>query len=309
VASIILVEDDTTSPPRLTDLLAAHGHTVRTADGEAEAIAVISGINPDLVIADLVKPDSDGPILIRRIRDRFPGVPVLVVTEVGSEELAVAALKAGASNYLPRRNVSRDLIPMLDDLLRVAHSQHRRSLFLKRMTTIEYTFVLESNPDLIDNLVSQVELIMEQMNLFDDADRMRVGVGIHEAAVNAMVHGNLEVSSALKGDTWDEYHRMIADRAKSPPYRDRRLTAVVRAVRGQELTIRLTDEGPGFDTSRLPDPTEFENLSVGSGRGMLLIRTFFDEMKHNARGNEITLTKRAGTTLPHAASRPPNPST
>ena len=54
----------------------------------------------------------------------------------------------------------------------------------------------------------------------------------------------------------------------------------------------IRDEGPGFDVSKLPDPTDPANLEKRSGRGLLLMRAFMAEVKHNARGNELTLVWR-----------------
>ena len=59
-------------------------------------------------------------------------------------------------------------------------------------------------------------------------------------------------------------------------------------------TFVVRDEGPGFDTSRLPDPTAPENVAQVNGRGLFLIRTFMDDVRFNERGNEITMTKRRG---------------
>ena len=58
--------------------------------------------------------------------------------------------------------------------------------------------------------------------------------------------------------------------------------------------VRITDQGPGFDPKMLPDPTDPENLMKGSGRGLLMIRSFFDVVEHNPTGNQITMTKRVG---------------
>ena len=49
----------------------------------------------------------------------------------------------------------------------------------------------------------------------------------------------------------------------------------------------------GFDPSLLPDPTQPENLEKVSGRGVLLMRTFMDEVIYNDAGNEVELIKRA----------------
>ncbi|HEY1379785.1 MAG TPA: ATP-binding protein [Gemmataceae bacterium] len=55
----------------------------------------------------------------------------------------------------------------------------------------------------------------------------------------------------------------------------------------------MRDEGPGFDPATLPDPLDPANLERASGRGLLLIRTFMTEVRHNDRGNEITLVLRS----------------
>ena len=52
-------------------------------------------------------------------------------------------------------------------------------------------------------------------------------------------------------------------------------------------TVR--DEGPGFDPASLPDPTDPANLDRPCGRGLLLMRTFMDNVIFNDKGNEVTL--------------------
>jgi len=59
-----------------------------------------------------------------------------------------------------------------------------------------------------------------------------------------------------------------------------------------EATFIIRDEGAGFDPNDLPDPTAPENLIRASGRGILLIRTFMDDVCFNDKGNEITMVKR-----------------
>jgi anti-sigma regulatory factor (Ser/Thr protein kinase) len=64
-------------------------------------------------------------------------------------------------------------------------------------------------------------------------------------------------------------------------------------VTQQKATFIITDEGPGFDVSSLPDPTDPANLETPSGRGLLLMRTFMDDVKYNATGNRCTMIKLA----------------
>jgi anti-sigma regulatory factor (Ser/Thr protein kinase) len=218
-------------------------------------------------------------------------MPVVMTTNSGNEELAVQALRAGAATYLPQRNLARDLLEVLSEILSVTESRKKRELFLGRMTSVEHRFVLENDQDLVPEVVSHVEELLRQMRLFDESEQMRVGIAVHEAVVNAMVHGNLEVGSELKGGDWKAYHDLVAARAIDPRFRHRRVHIVVRAARGPFLEVRVRDEGPGYDPSRLPDPTDPANQGQSSGRGLLMIRTFFDRVSLNAAGNEISMTK------------------
>jgi len=57
----------------------------------------------------------------------------------------------------------------------------------------------------------------------------------------------------------------------------------------------VEDEGPGFDPATVPDPTDPGNLERIGGRGLMLIRTFMDDVEHNEKGNRITLRKKYPT--------------
>jgi anti-sigma regulatory factor (Ser/Thr protein kinase) len=84
---------------------------------------------------------------------------------------------------------------------------------------------------------------------------------------------------------------LIVERREQPPYRGRLVYVSAKESRTEAIYI-IRDEGPGFDTSRLPDPGDPSNLEQLANRGLLLIGAFMDEVKHNAKGNEITMVKR-----------------
>ena len=88
--------------------------------------------------------------------------------------------------------------------------------------------------------------------------------------------------------------RLVGERCGYAPYRDRRIHVRARLT-PCEAVYSIRDEGPGFDPSGLPDPTDPANLERRSGRGLLLIRTFMDEVLYARHGdrNVVTLRKRA----------------
>lgn len=54
----------------------------------------------------------------------------------------------------------------------------------------------------------------------------------------------------------------------------------------------ITDQGCGFDPTELPDPTSEENLEKDSGRGVMLMKSFVDEVIYNDKGNSVELRKK-----------------
>ncbi|HTJ81389.1 MAG TPA: ATP-binding protein, partial [Polyangiaceae bacterium] len=118
-------------------------------------------------------------------------------------------------------------------------------------------------------------------------------VALREAIVNAVIHGNLEVSSELLETGGSTFQDLVAERQRTAPYANRKVVVVARYTADQ-VTYVVTDEGPGFDPGSLPDPTDVANLERPSGRGLMLIRMFMDDVIFNARGNQITMAKRRG---------------
>ena len=64
-----------------------------------------------MILTDLVMPDMEGLELVRRVRAEHPQIPVILVTAYGSEDVAMQALRAGAANYIPKKQLARDLVP------------------------------------------------------------------------------------------------------------------------------------------------------------------------------------------------------
>ena len=293
MARILVVEDSPVQAKHLEFILQAAGHTTTHAQDGHVALDLVREAVPDLVLTDMHMPKMSGLELTGELRAGWPKLPVVVTTERGSEDLAVEALRNGASGYLPKRNLARDLAPLVDEIIAVTAAQKSRDEFLTRLVTAEYRFELENDPEVTGQVVGQVEAVMAQMGLFDESARMRVGMAVHEASVNAIVHGNLEVDSVLKAGDWGLYHAEVKRRAGVAPYATRRVSVTIRAIREpQLLEVRVLDQGSGYDPTTLPDPTDPANLERASGRGLLLIRTFFDEVTHEQGGREIVMTKR-----------------
>src|SRR5262249_53083934 len=246
---------------------------------------------PDVVLTDMQMPEMDGLELVAEVRQQFPPIPVILMTAHGSEDIAIQALRQGAASYVPKRILAQELVATIEAVLAGVAVDQRRRRVLDNLSRSELRFELPNDPALVPPLVLLLQEHLHGMKLCDETGRIRLGIALEEALVNAMYHGNLEVSSDLRRDGDRPYLEMIERRRRTPPFRDP-IIRVTATLAPHEAGFVVADEGPGFDPSTLPDPTDPTNLDATSGRGLLLIRTFMDSVTYNAKGNQITLQKR-----------------
>lgn len=289
----VLVVDDSPVDRHLAGSLLKEGGTyqVQFAEHGGQALELVRQSPPDIVVTDLQMPEVDGLALVQELKQSHPAVPVVLMTSQGSEAIAVQALKTGAASYLPKSRLAFELLQTIEDVLSVARADRQVGRLHECLTVSESRFTLDNNVDLVPPLVEHVRQEMLRVKLCDEGEMTRLGIALHESLVNAIDHGNLELSSDLKAEDDSRYHDLAKQRRNELPYSQRRVRVHVR-VTPDEARCSVVDEGPGFDPAGLPDPTDPSNLERVFGRGLLLIRTFMDEVTHNERGNEITMVKR-----------------
>lgn len=128
----------------------------------------------------------------------------------------------------------------------------------------KYDQRIKSDPNLCAPII---EILLGKLADFSwtDKDAFAIHMAMEEAIINAIKHGN--------------------------ECRPNTTVRVEMKLSGQDFHATVTDEGPGFDVTKVPDPTEQENLEKCSGRGVMLIRHFVDQVKYNSSGNSVTMAK------------------
>ena len=115
------------------------------------------------------------------------------------------------------------------------------------------------NIDLVDTLAEEV---LRHVG-FDDRGVERMGLAIREAVANGVQHGNGEDPAKRVGISF--------------------------VFEEEEVTVRISDQGQGFDLESLPDPLDPENLFKPRGRGILLMNSFMDGVDYvfNPQGGTV----------------------
>ena len=128
-----------------------------------------------------------------------------------------------------------------------------------------YHIEIESDPNNLITVEEFVNYFAKDLGL-DNERFAALLLAVTEATTNAIIHAN-------KCDV-------------------NKLVSVDVTVDKTKIIIKISDEGEGFDPSKIPDPTQPENLLKDSGRGVYLMRVYMDELKYNITptGTETILT-------------------
>ena len=131
--------------------------------------------------------------------------------------------------------------------------------------------MLDSNLDSVDTAEAETLKVAEELG-FEEEDLHKIGMAVRECMVNAVVHGN-------RYNARKKVHFQVLKAA-------------------DHMTIVIRDEGEGFELQSLPDPLAEENLLRQSGRGLLLIQAFMDDLRIERiepRGTEVRMKKNLAT--------------
>ncbi|MFT5300066.1 MAG: serine/threonine-protein kinase RsbW [Mariniblastus sp.] len=127
-----------------------------------------------------------------------------------------------------------------------------------------YDNSIPSEPDYCAKII---HLILDELEKhgWSNKDVFGIHMAMEEAIMNAIRHGN-----------------------HCAPDKD---VQVEISILSDRFYAKITDQGCGFDPTAIPDPTDDENVEKSSGRGVMLIKNFVDEIVYNDLGNSLELTK------------------
>ena len=136
---------------------------------------------------------------------------------------------------------------------------------------VRRSVVVESRPSALEQSCREILSTLEAGGFSQD-DIFAVHLALEEAFLNAVKHGN----------------RMDPTKKVQIDY----------TVDQEKVEISMTDEGPGFDPGRVPDPRVGKNLYRPEGRGLLLIRSYMHTVEYNERGNSLRMVRCKSPSVP-----------
>src|SRR5690606_5105637 len=153
--NVLVVDDEPAVRFSLVELLEAAGHSVRAVEHGPAALEALAEEPADLVLSDLRMPALDGLALMAEVRARHPATVFVLMTAYGDERTAVAALKEGAYDYLPKpfdNEEVRSLVRRVHEMLalRAENERLRAELAARRGPRIGGSPAMRAIYDIID---------------------------------------------------------------------------------------------------------------------------------------------------------------
>lgn len=286
--TVLVVDDDPFSVELVREFLDPSTYRILTAVDGADAWAQLQAMAPlpDVVLTDRMMPRMNGVDLLRAIKTHpdMSALPVIMVTSASDRSEVIEGIDAGAYYYLVKP-IDRD---MLRSMVRAAVSDHARFKELQREVRAgagslgllcEGRFEFRT-PEQATDLGTLLAKACPEPE--------RIVLGLTELLVNAVEHGNLEISYDEKTELTREraLQREITRRLALPAYRDR--VAAVRFERsGGRVQVEICDQGPGFD----PEPyltIDPRRVFDSHGRGIAIAKLLsFDRLEYRDGGRRV----------------------
>lgn len=152
-------------------------------------------------------------------------------------------------------------------------------------------YILKNNIGEVAGLIK--EICLEISGVIDEANVNLFAAALYEVAINAIEHGNLGITYETKKE-WIEkniYHEKLSELLKTETAKNT-FVEISLEIETDCITLTVKDEGDGFKPQKAIEKIKQEDIRRNSGRGMMMMKSYFDEIKYNETGNSITLIKK-----------------
>jgi len=260
---------------------------IEAVSSAEEATVLMRHMAFDVIITDVVMSGMSGLDFVNQVHRQPRRVPIIVISGEDDPTAAIAALKRGAASYVAKKDLSARLGETVRQVLDASRLEQNYQNLIGCAEELRFKFKLKNDPDLVQPLIGLVQRMSDGMNLLASASRTRLGVAIDEALVNAICHGNLELSEEEMREVHGHLHsgtpsKVIENRRNKSPFNERYVhVSVGISIEGIKVVVR--DDGSGFARDAISLSNE--------RRGITLIQNLVDKASYNEVGNEITLVK------------------
>jgi two-component system, NtrC family, response regulator HydG len=131
---ILIIDDDRDMCLLLKRFLSRHGFEVLESYSGKKALELLETIEPDLVMCDFRLEDMEGNVLLGKIKERYPHVPVIIITGYSDIKIAVEVMKMGAYDYITKPLFPDEILVTIKKALETAGTSQSFTPIAKKET-------------------------------------------------------------------------------------------------------------------------------------------------------------------------------
>jgi CheY-like chemotaxis protein len=283
---VLAVDDEPVNLEIIAEALADLDCEVdRAGNGEEAWLALTESPAYDLIILDRMMPELDGLTLLRRIKGetRFHQLPVIMQTAAAAPEQVRDGVEAGAYYYLTKPYDPQALLAIVRAALTEV-AERQRGLKLEAGLA---ALSLATHGDFEFRDLDQAKALATLLSSLC-VDPTAASIGLAELMVNAVEHGNLDISYDDKlqlrlADAWEEE---VARRLAAPQWRGRMVHVSFERV-GEQIKFTIVDQGKGFDAAAYLD-FDPARACDPNGRGIAMARKLcFPQLEFVGGGSTV----------------------
>ncbi|MDD2943584.1 MAG: ATP-binding protein [bacterium] len=291
---ILLIDTNVNDALALKKCLEARNTAVIISHDAGEALKLFVTRQPDIVFIAIDLAQMNGIETIRAILNDRPKTLVAAVANSKDQSDIIGCMEAGARAFLLKPLEDVDVTATLNRFIGLLHRQENKTLALEDLQSLSTSLSLQTSSSAI---IPAISLICSVISPYlREREIKRIQLALHEILRNSYEHGNLGLSFTEKRDLMmqgllEDHLKPLAEKAQA----EGKTIDIVFSIAHGEFTCRVSDQGPGFDwsqASRNAEQNKVANLYELHGRGLILIKSVFDKVKFNKKGNQITVSKR-----------------
>lgn len=237
--------------------------------------------------------------ILKELRDSFKDISVLLLTTCDNVRDMVSLTKFEVQLALSDITAEelKQKITDIQDLIQ--EREQRRTFKLAKQEALPYFhhnkmhMIMDNDADKVPLVIEYILNFLEMVGVTKD-DCFRIKLGLTEILINAIAHGNLEMSSEEykgQGKNFDSWDKEIAARRLDPRFKDKRVQIYIDIQADKTVTVFVQDEGKGFNHQKVLGAVENPTDMFDSfGRGLKMSKAMCTSMVFNEKGNEVTLT-------------------
>jgi len=230
--------------------------------------------------------------IINRIRRVNPKIGIIVICSRVTKEISLIALNNSVYSLIKSEDVSETLIPALIFFYKSLNRKELAKEVIRFIKNVKLEYVIPNSLKYISLLTDHLVRDLTAIGLITPKKAGEIKIGLQEIIINAIEHGNLEISFTEKSKMLEkgiDIEEIIEKYSMKDEFKQRKVS-IKYQLSDKKAVYKIWDEGSGFNWQEHIETINNEkNVLLEHGRGIFLALKYFDKVYYNKKGNEVVL--------------------